>query len=160
MADGTWGECVGEVLPQTETCNGLDDDCDGDVDNGFDLLNDVNNCGTCGHVCSLPNATAGCVNGQCTIVACDEGWADCDGNPANGCERAIVDDNENCGCGVNCEPGGICQNGVCVSNCEEGTTCLIITYNPDSGQCVQVPAASGTPCGTGGTCDGSGTCVE
>ena len=27
--------CVGEVAPQTERCNGLDDDCDGTADDGF-----------------------------------------------------------------------------------------------------------------------------
>lgn len=27
--------CSGEVVPQTETCNGIDDDCDGTVDNGL-----------------------------------------------------------------------------------------------------------------------------
>ena len=27
-----WGPCVGEVLPTAEVCNGLDDDCDGKVD--------------------------------------------------------------------------------------------------------------------------------
>jgi Notch-like protein len=32
---GTWGACVGEVLPQAETCNGLDDNCNGVVDDGL-----------------------------------------------------------------------------------------------------------------------------
>ncbi|HVY24933.1 MAG TPA: MopE-related protein [Polyangiaceae bacterium] len=32
---GKWGACQGEQLPQTEICNGLDDDCDGVVDNGI-----------------------------------------------------------------------------------------------------------------------------
>jgi hypothetical protein len=35
--DHMWGPCVGEIGPQTEICNGIDDDCDGSVDNGFDL---------------------------------------------------------------------------------------------------------------------------
>ncbi len=30
--DGNWGPCVGEVVPKTEQCNGIDDDCDGQVD--------------------------------------------------------------------------------------------------------------------------------
>ena len=30
--DGAWGECGGFEPPQAESCNGLDDDCDGDVD--------------------------------------------------------------------------------------------------------------------------------
>jgi hypothetical protein len=30
--DGTWGGCAGEQTPQPETCNCLDDDCDGTID--------------------------------------------------------------------------------------------------------------------------------
>ena len=32
--NGAWGSCTGAVLPGTETCNALDDDCDGTVDDG------------------------------------------------------------------------------------------------------------------------------
>ncbi|MCB9641302.1 MAG: SBBP repeat-containing protein [Myxococcales bacterium] len=32
--DGNWGPCVGEVTPQKEECNGIDDDCDGQIDTG------------------------------------------------------------------------------------------------------------------------------
>jgi hypothetical protein len=32
QADGTWGACVGQVLPAPETCNGVDDDCNGKID--------------------------------------------------------------------------------------------------------------------------------
>ncbi len=34
LSDGTWGACTGEVTPRSETCNGQDDDCNGQVDNG------------------------------------------------------------------------------------------------------------------------------
>jgi MYXO-CTERM domain-containing protein len=30
--DGTWGDCAGAVGPSSEMCNGVDDDCDGQVD--------------------------------------------------------------------------------------------------------------------------------
>jgi len=73
-------------LPGTEICNGLDDDCDGVVDDGFDLQNDPNNCGSCGHVCNLPNATAGCSQGVCVVITCNPGFCDLDGIAANGCE--------------------------------------------------------------------------
>jgi hypothetical protein len=112
--DATWGACVGEVLPQTEICNNLDDDCNGVIDNGFDKQHDVNNCGTCGNVCQFPNAVASCTNGICGIASCNAGWGDCDGDPSNGCEDDTSNDPNNCGgCGVVCASGQTCLNGVC-----------------------------------------------
>src|SRR5919197_437582 len=32
---GHWGVCSGNVEPRTETCDGLDDDCDGSIDEGL-----------------------------------------------------------------------------------------------------------------------------
>jgi large repetitive protein len=34
-AGGAWGACIGEVVPASEVCNGIDDDCDGQNDNGY-----------------------------------------------------------------------------------------------------------------------------
>ncbi len=34
MGVASWGTCGGQTLPGTEACNGLDDDCDGTVDEG------------------------------------------------------------------------------------------------------------------------------
>src|SRR5262249_8272738 len=36
---GTWGPCVGDTKPGTETCNGVDDNCDGQVDEGCSCVN-------------------------------------------------------------------------------------------------------------------------
>lgn len=51
--DGTWGKCVGEVLPVNETgelCNdGLDNDCNGVVDDGTDF--DGDGVGACSDCC-------------------------------------------------------------------------------------------------------------
>ncbi|MBI2898474.1 MAG: C-type lectin domain-containing protein [Deltaproteobacteria bacterium] len=33
-AGGDWGSCVGEVVPGAEDCDGTDDDCDGQIDDG------------------------------------------------------------------------------------------------------------------------------
>jgi hypothetical protein len=44
---------------------------------------------------------------------CDSGYADCDGNPVNGCETSTDTDASNCGaCGKACKVGG-CSLGVC-----------------------------------------------
>ena len=34
----SWGECIGDVLPVVELCNGKDDDCDGLIDEDFTEL--------------------------------------------------------------------------------------------------------------------------
>jgi sulfatase-modifying factor enzyme 1/putative metal-binding protein len=68
-----------------EACDGLDNDCNCQIDEGFNTKTDVNNCGACGHVCVALHATSTCVNGQCGVGACDPGYQDHDPN-VNGCE--------------------------------------------------------------------------
>ena len=55
-----------------EACDGKDNDCDGKVDEGFDLKTDPKNCGTCGFACETPNATAACISGACAVGACSK----------------------------------------------------------------------------------------
>ncbi|HJZ85143.1 MAG TPA: MopE-related protein [Polyangia bacterium] len=135
-------------VPQPESCNGRDDDCDGVIDNGFNLNTDRNNCGMCNHQCLYPNAIGECVGGQCRLGACNFGYGDADHDPSNGCEclqtnggfeicdgidndcNGIVDDGfdlmrdaNNCGmCGRRCEfqnAIGACSNGTCrLDRCE------------------------------------------
>jgi hypothetical protein len=83
------------------------------------------NCGACGNVCVLPNATAACVNGVCTIGACNPGFANCNNITADGCE-ASVNTTQNCGsCGLVCPsvPNAtvVCSNGTCqIGACNAG----------------------------------------
>jgi len=78
--------CVGAIGPTFELCDALDQDCDGNPTNGFDLMRDPTNCGMCGMVCNLPHAFQGCTGGACSIAACQPGFHDNDGMAANGCE--------------------------------------------------------------------------
>jgi hypothetical protein len=80
--------CSGGVRPIAEVCNGLDDNCDGQIDEAFDTRSDPHNCGSCGRVCSAPHAYSGCSNGACTITGCVAGYANLDGIVGNGCEYA------------------------------------------------------------------------
>ncbi len=54
--------CVGGQGPTLEVCDGKDNNCDGVIDNGFDLQYTIrSNCGACGHVCTAartPSAAA------------------------------------------------------------------------------------------------------
>ncbi|MCA9546883.1 MAG: hypothetical protein KC613_20900, partial [Myxococcales bacterium] len=71
-----------------EACNGRDDDCDGRLDEAFDVRADPLNCGGCGVVCAYRNGLPLCVAGQCRLDGCQGDFVDADGDPANGCECA------------------------------------------------------------------------
>jgi len=115
------GSCaVGACNPGFADCNSQPvDGCEVSVGS------DPNNCGTCGRVCNLPNATASCLSGGCAIAACNPGWADCNGLASDGCEVNVLTSPNNCGvCGRVCNtPNGTpaCNTGNCaVGSCNPG----------------------------------------
>ena len=55
--------------PRTEVCNGVDDDCDGMRDDGFDLSSDASNCGACNNRCP-GGGGAVCCAGVCDRGSC------------------------------------------------------------------------------------------
>lgn len=117
-------ECE-ETNGGVEICDGLDNNCNGQVDEGFDLQSDVQNCGACATVCTASSGTPVCVNGECGVDTCAPGFADCDGQAANGCEVRTDTDPQNCGgCGIVCDPAngtGACEQGTCVlAACDAG----------------------------------------
>ena len=75
--------CVRNRDAGVELCNGLDDDCDGVVDNGFFLSTDPANCGVCGHVCP-GGAGSSCRGGVCNELNCSDGL-DNDGDGGADC---------------------------------------------------------------------------
>ena len=72
-----------------DVCDDIDNNCDGEVDDPFDLDTDPNNCGECGVVCGpYPHVKkTGCEAGKCTIAKCQDSFGDEDEILLNGCEK-------------------------------------------------------------------------
>ena len=135
-----------------ETCNLVDDDCDGDVDEGFNLGTDPANCGTCGHACDYLNAAGRCMDGVCGMGPCHADFVDLDGDPATGCEygctvTGTIDlcngfdddcdgafDEEDPAVGTPCGSNrGECQRGV--RGCQLGALVCVGGRTPTPEQC-------------------------
>ena len=88
---------------------------------------DPANCGGCasttGVACGpYSNATALCSNSTC-VASCQNGFGNCDGNLANGCETNLTDDATNCGaCGNLCTAADNVA-AVCAAAKCGGSTC-------------------------------------
>ncbi|MBL8939405.1 MAG: hypothetical protein JNM69_32895 [Archangium sp.] len=88
-------------VPQSERCNGLDDDCNGAVDELGDAL------------CTVPNANSRCAGGRCSALVCGADFADCNGQREDGCETPLGSVQHCGGCGRACSVGFTCDAGAC-----------------------------------------------
>jgi hypothetical protein len=112
-----------------DTCTAPFADCNGDPKDGCEVntKTDVANCGACdAKPCPTLNGTAYCGDSMCQIT-CGKGFADCDGQAGNGCEKDVSRDVNNCGgCSTVCKPTKAsntawCRDGQCgESNCAPG----------------------------------------
>ncbi len=88
LSDGCEYQCF-QSNGGVEACDGIDNDCDGSMDEGFDVTDDINNCGACNHVCQFFKAAPHCNSTTCEFdpaTDCESGYHDIDGQQANGCE--------------------------------------------------------------------------
>jgi hypothetical protein len=108
------------------------------------VANDLHNCGACGHDCSslahvTPGATSCVASGMCSFAAaaCVSGWADCNGDPNDGCETNLSQTTHCGGCTTICPvsaPHCTASGGAygCASGCGGSTP----TYCPATQTCV------------------------
>ncbi len=154
------GRCGGACVEVPEVCNGRDDDCDGDTDEGT-----LNACGACGpvpaEVCNLEdddcdgdtdegvrNPCGDC--GPLRAEVCNGLDEDCDGRNDEGVSNACG------GCGP--APAEVCdgEDDDCdgrtdeAVDCPEGQSC-------QAGRCRPVLSGEGGPCAVDADC-AAGTC--
>jgi hypothetical protein len=149
--------CLGGTCVLSTCAQGFAD-CDANQQNGCEtnILTSSANCGGCDNPCNVTNASSSCQNGTCTMIACNQGFADCDNDTSNGCEVNLKTSLDHCGaCGSTCDftnAGETCNNGVCVMGaCDTGfANC---DGNPQNG-CETNTQTSMSSCGgCGQTCD-------
>jgi hypothetical protein len=83
-SNGEGGEtAAGGAEAREAGCDNDERRCDGVC---VDLDSDAQNCGECGAVCAAKHAVGSCSAGACVLDRCDDGFVDCNGEPADGCE--------------------------------------------------------------------------
>jgi hypothetical protein len=124
------------------SCNPGFGNCDGNAANGCEknLNNDTANCGACGKPCTYANGVGACLGGQCGLLSCSTGFADCNTSAVDGCEVNINTSSANCGaCNKACPANQSCNAGAC-GGCDPSTDVSYLEH------CYYLD-------GSGGTCD-------
>jgi hypothetical protein len=111
-------------------------DCDGNPANGCEsMLNTPDNCGACGKICQQLGGSNACVLEGGSYVckpSCDATHADCDGNPADGCETDLSS-TQSC--------------GACMSFCTNAHGSTACGQSGSSWACQPTCAAGWSACG-------------
>lgn len=166
------------------------DDCNRDPEDGCEvnLIEDEQNCGSCGSECAPENAESGvCQNGQCLIDfehgGCVLDYDDCDGRADNGCETNLKEESDHCGaCDAACSQAhgsAACHEGVCEIDCDKDygdcdldarsngceirtdvsvLNCSSCENECDIGSSQQTPFCAGGTCGLSACAEGKGDC--
>ena len=151
----TWGFCV----PPSEVCNGIDDDCDGGCDDGYQCCRGAEGicttgCGTIGSrtcsssctwgSCMPPSEQCNGIDDDCDTI-CDNGFGCCRGTAGSCTTTCDTTGSRTCSSACNwgsCVPPGETCNGIdddCDTICDDGFGC-----------CRGTSASCTTSCGTTG----------
>ncbi len=144
--------CI-ETNGGVETCDGLDNDCDGQTD---DL--------PAAELCDeLPNAVASaCMHGSC-VYACIDGYVNVDGDWMDGCECRITHAGQELCDGLDNDCDGQTDGAACTAcssdaDCTDERNC--IEGSCTAGVCNTSTSPDGTPCDDGDDCSGHDQCMD
>jgi MYXO-CTERM domain-containing protein len=170
--EGTTGMCRPIITPGAEACDNVDNDCNGEVDDGEGLCPGTQVCdkGTCVGACGTGEfrcktgemCKAGfCIEADCAEVTCEQGQACRKGACVDACSGVVCPTGQECQLGrcvdpckaIECPAGKVCERGLCVSDCTcrgcaDGLTCGADGRCADEA-CVGVECAEGTKCVAG-----------
>ena len=172
--------CSQLFQPTTEQCNGIDDNCDGQIDEGAVCPpNQLCKNGACvphcdtgefpckgGTVCDAPSGL--CLDPKCASVTCGAGQVCSGGTCRTPCDGVVCPRGQTCvddACvdlckGVSCAAGQTCRDGKCFDGCAQcdGIACGTgLKCQAQTGQCTDPSCPSGCP--SGKLCQ-SGQCVD